>query len=77
MGTVNRDLLVEHELYATGTTGNFIEDALGTEVVKLQSGPLGGDQQIGAKIARVRLILSSFFGILWNRSPTIRTLKRS
>jgi len=47
----NRDLLVEHELYATGTTGTFLEDALGTQIIKLQSGPLGGDQQIGARIA--------------------------
>ncbi|MGO9117865.1 MAG: methylglyoxal synthase [Desulfomonilaceae bacterium] len=57
----NRDLLVEHELYATGTTGNFLEDALDTEVVKLQSGPLGGDQQIGAKIAEGQIDFVIFF----------------
>jgi len=57
----NRDLLVEHELYATGTTGNFIEEALGAEVIKLQSGPLGGDQQIGAKIAEGQIDFVIFF----------------
>jgi methylglyoxal synthase len=57
----NRDLLVAHELYATGTTGNFLEDALGFEVVKLQSGPLGGDQQIGAKIADGQIDFVIFF----------------
>lgn len=47
----NRDVLARHTVLATGTTGKLIEQALGIEVIKLQSGPLGGDQQIGAKIA--------------------------
>ena len=47
----NRDLLATHELCATGTTGVLVEEALRTPVFKLQSGPLGGDQQIGARIA--------------------------
>ena len=46
----NRELLAGHTLYATGTTGNTLESELGLEVNKLQSGPLGGDQQIGAMI---------------------------
>ena len=47
----NRDLLVQHELCATGTTGTLLELALDTRIEKLRSGPLGGDQQIGAKVA--------------------------
>lgn len=46
----NRELLAQHSIYATGTTGTVLEEELGIPVTKLQSGPLGGDQQLGALI---------------------------
>jgi methylglyoxal synthase len=46
----NRVLLAHHRIFATGTTGEVLEKELGFDIIKLQSGPLGGDQQIGAKI---------------------------
>ena len=47
----NQVLLAHHKIYATGTTGEILEQELGFKIFKLQSGPLGGNQQIGAKIA--------------------------
>ncbi len=57
----NRATLAKHELYATGTTGRVLERELSLEVVKLQSGPLGGDQQIGAMISQGELDSLIFF----------------
>mgnify|MGYP003477603081 FL=1 len=48
--TYNRSILAPHEFVGTGTTGQLIESALGFSVQKFNSGPLGGDQQIGAAI---------------------------
>lgn len=46
-----KSVLKNHELYATGTTGLKVKEATGLPVHRFQSGPLGGDQQIGAMIA--------------------------
>jgi methylglyoxal synthase len=50
-----REILKGFELYATGTTGKRIIEATGLKITRLQSGPLGGDQQIGALIAEDRI----------------------
>jgi len=46
-----KDVLGEHELYATGTTGTLIMGETGLPIHRMKSGPLGGDQQIGAMLA--------------------------
>ena len=57
----NKAVLSRHELIATGTTGRLLEENLGRPVKKMFSGPLGGDQQIGAMIAEEKLDLLVFF----------------
>ena len=56
-----KHILESHELFATGTTGKRIAEATGLDVHRFNSGPLGGDQQIGAKISENEMDLVIFF----------------
>ncbi|MEQ2528114.1 methylglyoxal synthase [Robertmurraya yapensis] len=59
--TAYEEILKEHELYGTGTTGTRIMEATRLKVHRFQSGPLGGDQEIGAMIAKNQMDIVLFF----------------
>ena len=55
-----KDVLAKHEIYATGTTGTLVMGETGLKIIRMKSGPLGGDQQIGSMIAENDLDLVIF-----------------
>lgn len=59
--TAYRDIFEQHELFATGTTGTRIIEEISLPVHRFHSGPLGGDQEIGAMIAKDKMDMVIFF----------------
>lgn len=60
LATAYKDVLAKHRLFATGTTGGRIIDATGLDIHRFKSGPLGGDQQIGAYISDNKIDMVCF-----------------
>ena len=61
LATKYREVLAPHELYATGTTGTLVMGETGLKIHRMKSGPLGGDQQIGAQVAGGEIDIIIFF----------------
>jgi MGS-like domain len=72
----NRENLKKHKLFGTGTTAALIEKQLDLPITKLESGPLGGDLQIGSRIAEGLIDFLVFSGIRWNLFRMTLTSRR-
>ena len=57
----NKSTLIKHKLFATGTTGKLLEEELDTKITIFESGPLGGDQQVGSRISEGKIDFLIFF----------------
>ena len=75
----NKTILQSHNIFATGTTGNMLEDVLEMRITRFQSGPLGGDQQIGSHITEGKI---DFLILFWDplepqpHDPDVKALLR-
>ena len=71
----NKEILQQHNLSGTGTTARMIADHVGLKIKGYNSGPLGGDQQIGAKIVEGNIDMVIFFSDPLQHSHMIRMLR--
>ncbi|MCW3998285.1 MAG: methylglyoxal synthase [Candidatus Bathyarchaeota archaeon] len=75
----NKNTLLRHKLYATGTTGKLLKSEMDSEITIFKSGPLGGDQQVGSRISEGKIDFLIFF---WDplesqsHDPNVKVLLR-